>query len=91
MMSTSAMVRLGKVYGNLMVDVRPTNEKLADRAGRIVRRRPAPRGRGERALDEADGLGKTAIVMILRGVRATEARERLAQADGFVRLAISDN
>jgi len=92
MISTAAMVRLGKVYGNLMVDVQPTNEKLVDRAVRIVAEATGcPEGEAQRALDASDGHAKTAIVMILRGVRAAEARERLARADGFVRRAISDN
>jgi N-acetylmuramic acid 6-phosphate etherase len=92
MISTAAMVRLGKVYGNLMVDVQPTNEKLVDRAVRIVAEATGcPEDEAQRALDASDGHAKTAIVMILRGVGAAEARERLARADGFVRRAISDN
>jgi len=75
-----------------MVDVQPTNEKLVDRAVRIVAEATGcHEDEAQRALDASDGHAKTAIVMILRGVGAAEARERLAQADGFVRLAISDN
>ena len=92
MISTAAMVRLGKVYGNLMVDVQPTNEKLVDRAVRIVAEATGcPEDEAQRALAASDGHAKTAIVMILRGVGVSEARERLARADGFVRQAISDN
>ena len=92
MISTAAMVRLGKVYGNLMVDVQPTNEKLVDRAVRIVAEATGcPDDEAQRALDASGGHAKTAIVMILRGVGAPEARERLHRADGFVRQAISDN
>jgi N-acetylmuramic acid 6-phosphate etherase len=92
MISTAAMVRLGKVYGNLMVDVQPTNEKLVDRAVRIVvEATGCPEDEAQRALDASERHAKTAIVMILRGVGAPEARERLARADGFVRQAISDN
>lgn len=92
MISTAAMVRLGKVYGNLMVDVQPTNEKLVDRAVRIVAEATGcAEDEALRALDASDRHAKTAIVMILRGVGAPEARERLARADGFVRQAISDN
>lgn len=92
MISTAAMVRLGKVYGNLMVDVQPTNEKLVDRAVRIVAEATGCReDEAQRALDASDGHAKTAIVMILRGVGAAEARERLARADGFVRRAISND
>jgi N-acetylmuramic acid 6-phosphate etherase len=86
------MVRLGKVYGNLMVDVQPTNEKLVDRAVRIVAEATGcAEDEALRALDASDRHAKTAIVMILRGVGAPEARERLARADGFVRQAITDN
>lgn len=89
MISTAAMVRLGKVYGNLMVDVRPTNEKLVDRAARIVQAATdCDRDTAERALAAADGHAKTAIVAILCGVDADTARSRLAAADGFVRGAI---
>lgn len=88
MISTATMVRLGKAYGNLMVDVAPTNVKLVARAIRIVR---AATGRSEddaRAALEASGQhAKTAIVMLLLGVDADEARSRLAAADGFVRGA----
>lgn len=92
MISTAAMVRLGKVYGNLMVDVRPTNDKLVDRAVRIVAEATGCReDEAQGALAASGQHAKTAIVMILRGVGATEARDRLAQADGFVRQAISGN
>ena len=92
MISTAAMVRLGKVYGNLMVDVRPTNEKLVDRAVRIVAEATGcPEDEAAHALAESGQHAKTAIVMILRGVGAGDARDRLARADGFVRQAISYN
>ena len=87
--STGAMVRLGKVYQNLMVDMRATNEKLRRRAVRMV---CAATGCGEeeaaRALADAGMHVKTAIVMILAGVGADEARARLQAAGGFVRRAI---
>ncbi len=90
MISTGTMVRLGKVYGNLMVDVRPTNEKLVARAIGIVQ---AATGcdaeRAEQALAEADNHAKTAIVAILCGIDAEAARARLAEADGFVRAAVT--
>ena len=92
MISTASMVRLGKVYGNLMVDVQPTNEKLVDRAVRIVAEATGcPEDEARSALEESGRHAKTAIVMILGGVGAPEARERLARADGFVRQAISHN
>ncbi|GAA4072778.1 N-acetylmuramic acid 6-phosphate etherase [Microbacterium laevaniformans] len=91
MISTATMVRLGKVYGNLMVDVRPTNEKLVDRAVRIVQAATGcDRSRAESALADADGHAKTAIVAVLCGIGAAAARERLADAHGFVRAAIDD-
>lgn len=92
MISTAAMVRLGKVYGNLMVDVQPTNEKLVDRAVRIVAEATgSSAAEAQLALAASGGHAKTAIVMILRGVGAVEARDRLARADGFVRQAITGN
>lgn len=90
MISTAAMVRLGKVYGNLMVDVRPTNEKLVDRAVRIVQAATdCDRRTAETALAAADGHAKTAIVAILCGVDTDTARSRLSAADGFVRGALA--
>lgn len=89
MISTAAMVRLGKVYGNLMVDVRPTNEKLVDRAARIVQAATdCDRATAEQALAAAGNHAKTAIVAILCGIDAASARARLATADGFVRGAV---
>ena len=87
--TTAAMVRCGKVFENLMVDLRPGSAKLRDRTTRIV----ATAGRvplddARRLLDEADGEVKTAIVMARVGIRAEAARRRLERADGFVRPAI---
>jgi N-acetylmuramic acid 6-phosphate etherase len=90
MISTATMVGLGKVYRNLMVDVRPTNEKLLARAVRIVRDATGcdePTARA--ALAAADQHAKTAIVAILCGLDADQARERLVAADGFVRTAVT--
>lgn len=91
MLSTGAMVQLGKVYGNLMVDVQPTNEKLHDRAIRIVDAITGV-GRGEaRQLLEASGWTvKTAVVMGLAGVDAAEAHHRLEASGGRVREAIRE-
>jgi len=89
MISTATMVRLGKVYRNLMVDMRPSNRKLHDRAARIVR---MATGRGksevEAALAAAGGEMKTAIVMLETGTDAGEARQRLMEAGGIVRQAV---
>jgi N-acetylmuramic acid 6-phosphate etherase len=89
MLSTATMVRLGKTYGNLMVDMRPTNAKLRRRAARIV---AEATGQDEvsalEALEQSGGETRTAIVALLAGVSPAEARERLRQAGGFVRQAI---
>src|SRR3954469_3996146 len=86
--STIAMIRLGKTFDNLMVDVQATNEKLRQRVHRIVT--PATGASAEQvddALAAADGNAKVAIVMLLAAVEARAARERLAAASGNVRLA----
>jgi N-acetylmuramic acid 6-phosphate etherase len=89
MLSTAAMIRLGKTYGNLMVDVRPTNAKLRDRAIRIVAEATGiERDAAERSLAEAGGEVKTAIVATLAGVTPDEARQRLDSANGVVRVAL---
>lgn len=88
-LSTVAMIRLGKVYRNLMVDVRAGNEKLRIRAARIVvEATGADEHAAREALHAADGHAKTAIVMLLAGVGAAEAGERLARANGRVRKAL---
>jgi N-acetylmuramic acid 6-phosphate etherase len=88
--TTAAMVRLGKVYGNLMVDLRPTSAKLKDRGRRVV---AAGVGTGEREaarlLRAAGGEIKTAIVMGRLGTSRGAARERLARAGGHVRRALA--
>ncbi len=89
MLSTAAMVRLGKVYSNLMVDMPPRNVKLAARARRMV---AAATGldpdASARVLDEAGGSVKVAIVMVLAGVDRASAERRLEHAGGLVRRAI---
>jgi N-acetylmuramic acid 6-phosphate etherase len=91
MLSTATMIRLGKTYGNLMVDVRGTNSKLVDRARRIVQRVTGVSGdEAVAALDAANGEVKVALVMLLAKVGAPEARTRLAHAGGLVRKAIGE-
>jgi N-acetylmuramic acid 6-phosphate etherase len=89
MITTAAMIRLGKVYENMMVDLQMTNKKLEERSKRIVM---TITGVGyeeaERALKEADGQVKTAVVMLKAGVNSLQARKELLKADGFVRRAI---
>ncbi|MGA9115377.1 MAG: N-acetylmuramic acid 6-phosphate etherase, partial [Bacteroidota bacterium] len=90
MLTTTAMVRLGKVYENLMVDLRQTSGKLAERARSILM---AAGGVGYQeaaeALDAADGEVKTALVMLRRGVDGRTARRLLAEHEGFVRGALN--
>jgi N-acetylmuramic acid 6-phosphate etherase len=87
--TTAAMVHLGKTYGGLMVDLRPTSAKLRDRARRIVAAATGlRRGPAEAVLAEAGGEVKTAIVMARLRVSARDARKRLAKAKGHVRLAL---
>jgi len=89
MLSTGAMILLGKTYGNLMVDLRPTNAKLRDRATRIVAAATGlSEGEARRRLEDADGEVKTAIVAALAGVTIDEARRRLRDAGGRVREAL---
>ena len=89
MISTAAMVRTGKAYENLMVDVVQTNEKLRMRALRIVTEATgADRETAEKTLALAGGKCKTAITMILADCNCKEAEERLMKVGGFVRKAI---
>ncbi|MFW5973332.1 MAG: N-acetylmuramic acid 6-phosphate etherase [Bacteroidota bacterium] len=90
MITTAAMVRLGKTYENMMVDLQMTNKKLVERSRRIVMTITGI-GYDEAAsvLDAAGGHVKTALVMILAEVDAEAARERLSAAGGFVRAAIN--
>jgi len=88
--STVAMIRLGKTYGDLMVDVQATNEKLRERVRRIVRQATgASEEEADRALEEAQGSAKVAIVSLLAGIDADAARARLDAAGGSIRSAVS--
>ena len=90
MISTVTMVRLGKTYGNLMVDVVATNEKLRARVRRIVSSATGePDERVESALDAAGGDARVAIVALLAGTDADTARSRLEAAGGVVRKALA--
>lgn len=91
MISTACMVRTGKVYGDLMVDLRATNGKLLDRAARIVSTiTGADRDAAFDLLDRAGGETKTAAVMGVLGVGPDEARRMLASHDGSLRGVIGD-
>jgi N-acetylmuramic acid 6-phosphate etherase len=90
LISTAVMVKLGKVYGNLMVDVTATNRKLQDRACRIVMHvTQVDRTRAEHALQQSGGHAKTAIVMIQLGLSAEQAAHVLSVAGGHLRKALS--
>jgi N-acetylmuramic acid 6-phosphate etherase len=91
MITTAAMIRMGTVYKNMMVDLQRTSQKLVERANRTVMMvTGVDYEAATRTLDRCDGHVKTAIVMLLADVDATEARRRLADHDGFVRPAIEE-
>jgi N-acetylmuramic acid 6-phosphate etherase len=89
--TTGAMIRLGKTYGNLMVDLRATNDKLKDRSERIVIEVcGVTRDEARELLEAADKSVKTAIVMQKLKMTREEALEALHQAGGVIRRAIPD-
>jgi N-acetylmuramic acid 6-phosphate etherase len=89
--TTGAMVLLGKVYGNLMVDLQVTCEKLRDRGERILMETLGlERPRAARLLEEAGGHVKTALVMERRGVARAEARRMLDEAGGVIARVVGD-
>ena len=89
MISTAVMIRLGKTYSNLMVDVQPTNVKLRQRARRIVAEATGlDLQRAADMLSSCNGEVKTAIVAILAGISPELARIRLHETGGYVRKAI---
>jgi len=89
MLTTISMIKMGKVYNNLMVDVQARNAKLVDRAKRIISEVAGVsyETAGE-FLEKANGSAKVAIMMIKRGVSAERAVEILAECDGFLRRAL---
>ena len=90
MITTGAMIRIGKVFGNLMVDVEATNAKLIERQTKIVMEATeCDRQTAESALQQCDRHCKTAILMILSGLNADEARQLLAKNHGFIRTALN--
>ena len=89
--STVTMIRLGRTYGNLMVDVVATNAKLRARARRTVAlATEVSDAEIDEALAAANGDAKVAIVSLLTGLHADDARRRLAAADGAIRQALED-
>ncbi len=89
MISTGAMIRYGKVYQNLMVDMKATNIKLVDRACRmVVEATGTTREEAEAVLKQTDYEVKPAILMVLTGLDAAAARLRLDAHQGFLRAAL---
>jgi N-acetylmuramic acid 6-phosphate etherase len=90
--SSTLMIRLGKVYGNLMVDVQTTNAKLRRRAARLVEQVTGADPRvAERTLADANGEVKTAIAMLRLGLSADAARAQLVAADGRLRQILGES
>lgn len=91
MISTGAMVRIGKVYQNLMVDMQATNIKLVDRACRMVcQATGCSAEEAETALKQTQYEVKTAILMVLSGIAADQAKSLLTRHKGFLRAALQD-
>lgn len=85
MLTTTVMVRLGKIFRNMMVDLQATSQKLIERSKRVIMTAvQCDYDEAGRLLAEADGHVKTAIVMALRGCDAAAARKLLAKSDGFI-------
>jgi len=89
MLTTGSMIKIGKVYGNLMVDVEATNEKLVERQKKIVMEATdCTREEAASALKQVEGHCKTAILMILGDLGAVEAKKLLKEKNGFIREAL---
>ncbi|HFG2178250.1 TPA: N-acetylmuramic acid 6-phosphate etherase [Vibrio cholerae] len=92
MLTTASMIRLGKSYQNLMVDVRATNRKLIARAVRIVMQATdCQREEAEALLKESHNNAKLAILMHLTGMDYEQATAKLSQSDGFLRRAMEEH
>lgn len=90
MLTTAAMIRTGKTFGNLMVDLRASNQKLLARTRRIVcQLTDLSPNDAESLLSICDGELKTAVVVHLTGSSADEARQRLSDVGGHLRRAIT--
>ena len=89
MLSTGAMIKLGKVYGHLMVDVKASNSKLTERAISIVMKAACcDRSTAQTALDESGGNAKLAIFHIISGKSIVESKKLLEAADGYIGKAL---
>ena len=90
MISTVTMVKVGKVFGNLMVDVKATNEKLVERCRRVVMEATGcDHEKADAVLKETENNCKLAIVMILLNIPLNEAKEKLERADDSIRIALN--
>ncbi len=90
MISTAVMINLGKTFGNLMVDLQIANEKLRNRAIRIIQSATnCDEGTAERTLHNSGNQVKVSIVMILLGISKQAAEEALAQADSRIRTVLT--
>ncbi|HEU5169416.1 MAG TPA: N-acetylmuramic acid 6-phosphate etherase [Gemmatimonadales bacterium] len=90
-LTTGAMIRIGKTYGNLMVDLRAWNDKLIDRSQRIIMETTGlGRAEARDVIVRADGRVKTAIVMARRGVSREEAERLLEEHRGHLRAIVGD-
>ncbi|WP_101775626.1 N-acetylmuramic acid 6-phosphate etherase [Pasteurella oralis] len=90
MLTTGAMIKTGKVFGNLMVDVVATNAKLVERQKNIVMQvTQCDYNQAEQALEQSGGQCKVAIVMLLLNMSAEEAKNYLAKSNGFIHQALT--
>ena len=91
MISTGAMMEIGKTYGNLMVDVQASNAKLTARAARIIAQITGlSLDHARKALQEAGGSAKVAVLMVQTGQSQDAARALLARSGGALRRALSE-
>lgn len=89
MLTTGAMIRRGKIYENVMVDLQLTNKKLVERARRIIMMfSEVDYQEASRLLEETGGKVKTALLMALSGMSKSEAENMLDQHNGFIRAAL---
>ncbi|TFH90982.1 N-acetylmuramic acid 6-phosphate etherase [Vibrio ouci] len=92
MLTTASMIRLGKSYQNLMVDVKATNKKLIARASRIVMQATdCDKSEATKTLEQTDYDVKLAILILLTGMPLETARQQLEKQDGFLRKAVQSH
>lgn len=91
MLTTASMIRMGKVFENVMVDLQLTNKKLEERAKHVIMMLSGcSYDVAMNLLEHSDGHVKTALLMALGGLDLSSAREKLSQANGFIRLALNN-